>query len=65
MIYILEDNDDRIERFRAAAASVAPHMTVRFWRSAHAMIADLVDGLDDWIENTWASIVAKYLRRSD
>lgn len=46
MIYILEDNDDRIGQFRAAAATVAPGVPVKFWRRAHAMIADLVDGLE-------------------
>jgi hypothetical protein len=46
MIYILEDNDERIRQFRAAAAAVAPDVPVRFWRSAHAMIADLLDGLE-------------------
>ena len=46
MIYILEDNDERIRQFRAAAAAVASDLPVRFWRSAHAMIADLVEGLE-------------------
>jgi hypothetical protein len=46
MIYILEDDEDRIRRFQAAAAKVAPELPVRFWRNAHAMIADLVDGLE-------------------
>jgi hypothetical protein len=46
MIYILEDNDERVQQFRAAAAAVAPDLTVRFWRSAHEMIADLVEGLE-------------------
>jgi len=45
MIYILEDNEDRIRRFRAAAADIAPDVPVRLWCSAHAMIADLVDDL--------------------
>ena len=46
MIYILEDNEDRVRRFREAAASIAPDLPVRFWRSAHAMIADLTEGLE-------------------
>ena len=46
MIYILEDNEDRIRQFRAAAAAIAPGVPVRFWRSAHTMIADLVEGLE-------------------
>ena len=46
MIYILEDNDERIQQFRAAAAAVAPDVPVRFWRSAREMIADLVDALE-------------------
>jgi hypothetical protein len=46
MIYVLEDNDDRIRQFRAAAAEVAPEMRVIVWRSAHTMIADLIDGLE-------------------
>ena len=46
MIYILEDNDERVRRFRAAAAAVAPDVPVRVWRSARQMIADLVDGLE-------------------
>lgn len=45
MIYILEDNDERVRQFRAAAAAVAPGVLIRFWRSAPAMIADLVKGL--------------------
>ena len=46
MIYILEDNDDRVRQFRAAAAAVAPHLPVRVWRCAHAMISELTDGLE-------------------
>lgn len=46
MIFILEDNDDRIRQFRDAVATVAPGVPVRFWRSAPAMIADLIDGLE-------------------
>lgn len=46
MIYILEDNEQRVMQFREAAAKVAPDVPVRFWRSAHEMIADLVDGLE-------------------
>ena len=46
MIYILEDDEERVLRFRAAANTVAPNLPVRVWRSAHAMIADLVDGLE-------------------
>jgi hypothetical protein len=46
MIYILEDNEDRIRQFRDVLATIAPDVPVRFWRSAHAMIADLVDGLE-------------------
>lgn len=46
MIYILEDNDDRVQKFRAAAAAVAPGVPVRFWRSAPEMMNDLVDGLE-------------------
>jgi len=47
MIYILEDDEDRIRQFRAAAAAIAPDVPVRFWRSAHSMIADLQDGMGD------------------
>jgi hypothetical protein len=46
MIYILEDNDERVRRFRAAAAVVAPGLPIRFWRSAPVMISDLVDALE-------------------
>ena len=46
MILILEDNDDRVRRFTAAAGAVAPGVPVRVWRSAHAMIADLGDCLE-------------------
>jgi hypothetical protein len=46
MIYILEDNEDRVRRFREAAAAIAPDVPVRFWRSAHEMIADLTEGLE-------------------
>jgi hypothetical protein len=42
----LEDNEDRIRQFRRAADAIAPEIPVRFWRSAHAMIADLVEGLE-------------------
>ena len=41
MICILEDDDGRVRRFRAAAAEVAPHLPVRVWRSARVMIADV------------------------
>jgi hypothetical protein len=46
MIYILEDNDERVRQFLAAAARIAPGVPVRVWRDAHKMIADLVDGLE-------------------
>jgi hypothetical protein len=46
MIFILEDNEDRIAQFEAAASLVAPNVPVRFRRSAHDLIADLVDGLE-------------------
>jgi hypothetical protein len=45
MILILEDNDERVRQFRAAAAAVAPGVPVRIWRTAHAMMADLADCL--------------------
>ena len=46
MIHILEDDEDRVRRFRAAAAAVAPDVPIRFWRSAREMIADLAEGLE-------------------
>jgi hypothetical protein len=46
VIYILEDNAERIREFKAAAALVMPGVPVRVWQSAHAMIADLADGLE-------------------
>ena len=46
MIYILEDNADRVIRFRAVCGMVAPGLEIRIWASAHAMISDLVDGLE-------------------
>jgi hypothetical protein len=46
MILILEDNDDRVRRFIATAAAVAPGVPVRVWRSAHAMIDDLQGTLE-------------------
>ena len=46
MILILEDNDDRVQRFIAAANAVAPGVPVRVWRSAHAMISDLGECLE-------------------
>lgn len=46
MIYILEDNPERIQQFRTASAKVAPGVPVRIWHNAHAMIADLVEGLE-------------------
>ena len=46
MILILEDNEDRISQFKAAASQIAPNIPVRFWRNAHEMIADLVGGLE-------------------
>lgn len=45
MICILEDNEERVRQFRAAAAIVAPDMAVRIWRSAYAMVADLPEWL--------------------
>ena len=41
MICILEDDDERVRRFLAAAGVIAPGLEVRIWRSAVAMIADL------------------------
>src|SRR5688572_18291660 len=41
MILILEDNDERVRQFRAAAAAVAPGVPVRIWRAAPEMIAEL------------------------
>jgi hypothetical protein len=46
VIYILEDNLDRIQQFRTTAAVVAPDLPLRIWHSAHAMTADLVDELE-------------------
>src|SRR4051812_2832235 len=46
MILILEDNDDRVRRFREAAHSVAPGEAVRVWRSAPEMMRGLVDCLE-------------------
>jgi len=46
MIYILEDNDERVRQFRAAAADIAPDVPIRIWRSARAMIADLTECLE-------------------
>lgn len=47
MIFILEDNDDRVGRFRAVAADIAPTLPVQVWRDAHALIRDLVECLPD------------------
>ena len=47
MIFILEDDYDRVRRFRRTAAKVAPGVPVCVWRSARTMIADLVDLLGD------------------
>ena len=46
MIYILEDNEERIRQFRLAAAAIAPDLPVRLWRNAYEMIADLVEALE-------------------
>ena len=46
MIYILEDDENRIRRFQAALMAIAPQVPVKFWRNAHAMIADLTDALE-------------------
>jgi hypothetical protein len=46
MIYLLEDNEERIRQFQEAAASIAPKVPIRIWRNAHLMIADLVDALE-------------------
>ena len=35
---VLEDNDERVRQFHAAAAEIAPDVPIRIWRSAHAMI---------------------------
>lgn len=41
MICILEDNDERVRQFFAAATAIAPDEVVRIWRSAPTMIAEL------------------------
>jgi hypothetical protein len=46
MIFILEDNEDRIRQFLAAADSVAPDLPVRVWRNAPTMMRDLIDQLE-------------------
>lgn len=46
VIFILEDNLQRVAQFRAAAELVAPGVPLRVWGSAHAMIRDLVDCLE-------------------
>ena len=46
MICILEDNDERVRQFRAAAAAVAPGVPVLVWRDARTMIADLTECLE-------------------
>ena len=46
MICILEDDAERVRQFLAAAAVVAPGMTARVWRDAHAMIAEMAECLE-------------------
>jgi hypothetical protein len=46
MICILEDNDERVRQFQAAAAAIAPDLPVRIWRSARTMMADLTECLE-------------------
>jgi hypothetical protein len=46
MIYILEDDLERVRQFLAASERIAPGVPVRVWRDAHKMIADRVDGLE-------------------
>ena len=46
MIYILEDDEDRVRRFQAVAAKIALQLPVKFWRNAYAMIDDLADALE-------------------
>ena len=41
MICILEDNEERVRQFRAAVSAIAPHLALRIWRTAPAMIAEL------------------------
>lgn len=41
MILLLEDNADRIRRFRAALGRIDPALPVRIWRSASVMIREV------------------------
>ena len=38
MLLLLEDEVERLERFTAVMRSLAPEMSIRVWRDAHAMI---------------------------
>jgi hypothetical protein len=41
MILILEDNADRVRRFRTVLARIAPALPVQLWRSARVMVREL------------------------
>jgi hypothetical protein len=47
MILLLEDNAERMERFRAALAQVAPALPLQLWRSARVMVRELPAILPD------------------
>jgi hypothetical protein len=62
MIFILEDNEDRVRGFRAVAATIAPGVSVRVWRSAHEMLDDLVDGLEHALEGRATGTARRFVR---
>src|SRR5262245_446384 len=41
MLLILEDNAERIARFHAVLAGLAPGLPARLWRNAYRMLEDL------------------------
>ena len=41
MLLMLEDDAERITRFRAILAEIAPTLPLRIWRDAHVMIAEM------------------------
>jgi len=45
VILLLEDNADRVQRLKAAAARLDPAITVRVWRDARAMISEVAQEL--------------------
>lgn len=45
MILMLEDNEERLERFARVLHGINPELTLKVWRDAHAMIREIAQCL--------------------